>query len=60
MGMRKTKLTVEKVLEARLRYTAGEREFARLAIDYGVSRSAIANAVLGYTFKHLPMPPRGR
>ncbi|MBQ0822693.1 hypothetical protein KBI52_21130 [Microvirga sp. HBU67558] len=53
-------MTVEKVLEARLRYTAGEREFARLAIDYGVSRSAIANAVLGYTFKHLPMPPRGR
>jgi hypothetical protein len=60
MGMRKTKLTVEQVLEARLRYAAGEREFSRLADDYGVSRSAIANAVLGYTFKHLPMPPRGR
>jgi hypothetical protein len=46
-------------LEARLRYAAGEREFSRLASDYGVSRSAIANAVLGYTFKHLPMPPKG-
>jgi Zn-dependent peptidase ImmA (M78 family) len=60
MGMRKTKLTVEQVLKARLRYAAGERELARLASDYGVSRSAIANAVLGYTFKHLPMPPRSR
>ncbi|WP_170316126.1 hypothetical protein [Microvirga calopogonii] len=58
--MRKTKLTVEQVLEARLRYASGEREFSRLAGDYGVSRSAIANAVLGYTFKHIPMPPRKR
>jgi hypothetical protein len=47
---------VEQVLEARLRYAAGEREFARLASDYSVSRHTIA--VLGYTFKHLPMLPR--
>jgi hypothetical protein len=58
--MRKTKMTVEQVLEAKLRYTVGEREYSRLADDYGVSRSAITNAVLGYTFKHLPMPPRSR
>jgi hypothetical protein len=60
MGMGKTKLTVEQVLKARLRYAAGEREFFRLGDDYGVSRSAITNTVLGYTFKHLPMPPRSR
>jgi hypothetical protein len=58
--MRKTKLTVEHVLKARLRYAAGEREFTKLANKYGVSRSAVASAVLGYTFKHLPMPPRSR
>jgi hypothetical protein len=60
MGMRKSKLTVEQVLEARLRYLAGERELTKLAIDYGVSRHTITNAVLGYTFKYLPMPPRWR
>lgn len=56
--MRKTKLTVEQVLEARMRYAAGDRELTKLAHDYGVSRPTITNAVLGYSFKHLPMPPR--
>ncbi|MEZ0171014.1 hypothetical protein [Microvirga sp. TS319] len=56
--MKREKLTTEQVLEARLRYAAGEREFTKLARDYGVSRPTITNAVLGYTFKHLPMPPR--
>ena len=52
------KLTVEQVLEARLRYAAGERKFGKLAQFYQVSRSTITNAVLGNTFKELPMPPR--
>ena len=52
------KLTVEQVLEARLRYAAGEREFGKLAKAYQISRSTITNAVLGRTFKDLPMPPR--
>ncbi|ANY82991.1 hypothetical protein BB934_32770 (plasmid) [Microvirga ossetica] len=55
---RTTKLTVEQVLEARLRYAAGEREFQKLAREYRVGRSTITKAVLGYTFKELPMPPR--
>ncbi|KLK93677.1 hypothetical protein AA309_07430 [Microvirga vignae] len=52
------KLTVEQVLEARLRYASGERDFSRFARDYGVSREAIKAAVLGMTFKELPMPPK--
>ncbi|WP_200879370.1 hypothetical protein [Microvirga sp. BSC39] len=50
------KLTVEQVLEARLRYAAGEQDFKKLAADYQISRSTITNAVLGKTFKDLPMP----
>jgi hypothetical protein len=56
--IRKRKLTEEQVLEARLRYTAGEREWGKLSKDYGVSRESIKNAVLGMTFKELPMPPK--
>ncbi len=52
------KLTVEQVLEARWRYMAGERELTELSRDYGVSRESLKNAVLGLTFKDLPMPPR--
>jgi DNA-binding phage protein len=58
--MGRTKLTVEQVLEARLRYASGEREFSKLARDYGVSREALRSAVEGRTFKYLPMPPKGR
>lgn len=54
------KLTVEQVVEARLRYAAGEQDFTKLAAAYRISRSTIANAVLGKTFKNLPMPPRSR
>lgn len=54
------RLTVEQVLEARLRYAAGEQDFKKLAVAYRISRSTITNAVLGKTFKDLPMPPRGR
>lgn len=52
------KLTVEQVLEARLRYAAGERDFKKLAGTYRIARSTITNAVLGKTFKDLPMPPK--
>jgi hypothetical protein len=52
------KLTIEQVLEARWRYASGEREFSRFARDYGVGRDTIKDAVLGLTFKELPMPPK--
>ena len=58
--MSRTKLTVEQVLEARLRYASGEREYAKLAREFGVSREAMRNAVDGMTFKYLPMPPQRR
>jgi hypothetical protein len=56
--MGRAKLTVEQVLEARLRYASGEREFSKLAREFGVSREAIRNAVDGLTFKYLPKPPK--
>ena len=56
--MRKRKLTVEQVLEARLRYRAGERELSKLAREFGVTRQALLSAVMGHTFKDLPMPPK--
>lgn len=52
------KLTTEQVLEARLRYASGERDWGKLSRDYGVSRGVIRSAVLGETFKDLPMPPK--
>ena len=58
MPIRKRKLTTEQVLEARWRYASGEREFSQFARDYGVGRESIKNAVLGLTFKELPMPPK--
>jgi hypothetical protein len=56
--MSKRKLTVEQVLEARLRYAAGERELSKLARAYGVGRQAVHSAAVGHTFKDLPMPPK--
>jgi hypothetical protein len=56
--MGRPKLTVEQVLEARLRYAAGELKWSKLAREYGVSYEAVRNAAKGVTFKHLPMPPR--
>lgn len=56
--MCRTKLTVERVLEARLRYASGEREFSKLMREYGVSREALRNAIECLTFKYLPMPPK--
>ncbi|MBD2750662.1 hypothetical protein IC232_28865 [Microvirga sp. BT688] len=58
--MGKTKLTVEPVLEARLRYASGEREYSKLPREFGVSRDAVGSAAEGLTFKYLPMPPERR
>ncbi len=58
MPIRKRKLTTEQVLEARLRFASGEREWGKLSRDYGVSRGVIKSAVMGETFKELPMPPK--
>ena len=58
--MGRAKLTVEQVLEARLRYASGERQYSKLAREFGVSREAMRNAVDGVTFKDLPMPPKRR
>ena len=58
MPIRKRKLTTEQVLEARLRYASGEREWGKLSRDYGVSRGEIKSAIMGETFKELPMPPK--
>jgi hypothetical protein len=55
---RKRKLTTEQVLEARLRYASEEREWGKLSRDYGVSRGVIKSAIMGETFKELPMPPK--
>jgi hypothetical protein len=57
-GMRK--LTVEQVLEVRIRYARGERVWSLLAREFGVSREAVKAAALGFTFKGLPMPPQRR
>jgi hypothetical protein len=54
------KLTVEQVLEARLRYASGEREYSKLAREFGVSREAVRAAAEGLSFKYLPMPPKRR
>ena len=56
--MSKRKLTVEQVLDARLRYKAGERELSKLARELGVTRQAVQSAVVGHTYKDLPMPPQ--
>jgi hypothetical protein len=56
--IRKRKLTTEQVLEARLRYASGEREWEKLSRDYGVSRGVIKSAIMGETFKELPIPPK--
>jgi DNA-binding GntR family transcriptional regulator len=58
--MSRTKLTVEQVLEARLRYAAGERQYSKLAREFGVSREAVRSAAEGLSFKYRPMPPKRR
>jgi hypothetical protein len=54
------KLTVEQVLDARLSYAVGDRDWSNLARKYGVNRDIVRSAALGLTYKHLPMPPRSR
>jgi hypothetical protein len=43
---------------ARLRFASGEKDWSQLSRAYGASRETIKNAVLGFTFKELPMPPK--
>jgi hypothetical protein len=54
------KLTVEQVLDARLSYAVGDRDWTKLARKYGVGRDIVRSAALGLTYKHLPMPPKVR
>jgi hypothetical protein len=56
--IRKRRLAIEQVLEARLRFASGERQWGKFSTEYGVSREAIKNPVLGLSFKELPMPPK--
>jgi len=56
--MKREMLAVDQVLEDRLRYASGEKEFEKLATDYGVHRMALQKAVLGHTLRRLPVPPR--
>ena len=53
------KLTVEQVLDARLSYAVALEtvDWTKLARKYGVGRSIVRAAALGWTYKHLPMPP---
>jgi hypothetical protein len=55
--VRDARLSVEQILEARLRYADGEQELSKLARDYRVHREVIKRVVLGESHKHLPMPP---
>ena len=41
-----------------MRYASGEREWSLLAQSDGVGRETIKSAILGFTFKELPMPPK--
>jgi hypothetical protein len=54
------KPTLEQVLDIRLRYAVGDREWAKIGRLYGVKAGAVRDAALGMTYKDLPMPPRGR
>ena len=52
------KLTVEQVLDIRLRYAVGDREWTKIGRLYGVRAGAVRDAALGLTYKDLPMPPK--
>ncbi|WP_262027164.1 hypothetical protein [Microvirga sp. Mcv34] len=51
------KLTVEQVLDIRLHYAVGDREWAKIGRLHGVKADAVRNAALGVSYKQLPMPP---
>ena len=53
------KMTVEQVLEARIRYAQGGVTFYSLAKELKVHNSVVRSAVLGHTYRSLPMPPEG-
>lgn len=54
------KLTVEQVLDIRLRYAVGDRRWTKIGRLYGVKADAVRNAALGVSYKDLPMPPGWR
>ncbi len=54
------KLTVEQVLDIRLRYAVGDREWAKIGRLYGVKANTVRDAALGVTYKDLTMPPGKR
>jgi hypothetical protein len=54
------KLSVEQVLDIRLRFAVGDRKWAKIGRLYGVRASAVRDAALGMTYKDLPMPPGRR
>jgi hypothetical protein len=53
-----TKLTVEQVLDARIRARDGV-PIRQLAREYGVGPDAVSAAVKGKTWRSLPFPPDG-
>ncbi|PVE25416.1 hypothetical protein DC522_05845 [Microvirga sp. KLBC 81] len=54
---KRSKLTVEQIIEARMRYARGDRNFVAMAREFGVSRWAIIETVTGHNHKSVPMPP---
>ncbi|MBA1156943.1 hypothetical protein [Microvirga mediterraneensis] len=54
------KLTVEQVLDIRLRYAVGDRRWTKIGRLYGVKADAVRNAAWGVPYKDLPMPPGWR
>jgi hypothetical protein len=56
-GSSSRKLTVEQVLDMRLRYAVGDREWAKIGRLYGVKSGTIRDAAIGVTYKDLPMQP---
>jgi hypothetical protein len=51
------KLSVEQVIDIRLRYALGDREWAKIGRLYRVRSDAVRNAARSVTYKDLPMPP---
>jgi hypothetical protein len=58
-GQKSRKPTVEQVLDIRLRYAIGDREWAKIGCLYGVNSTTVRNAALGVTHMDLPMPRGG-
>lgn len=53
-GHSRSKLTERAVKEIRRRHARGE-SYASLARDFGVSRMTVTDAVVGHTWRHIPL-----